>query len=301
MFTSSRLAINRGVRICQHFAETADRLSRPIPRFVPTAATARRILPISCSRPAPAAKGSSAFKIVLVVVCVLAVLGVSVVGGMLYLAHRVKQAIVQKAEENGVDLLSLGHTSADSAGRHKLPPVCGLLTKEQVSHLIGEPIERLEIKDASCLYYGPAGLSAQLARQKASGTFNRARTPGSDVNASEAATAIDQLVNNMAVEAGQTENGGDLPLLMLSLDADGAAQMTAIMASKAIFNGLGRSANGKLPIGSDVPGLGDKAVFMPKLGLNVLQGHMFLRIIPGPFPDSDAKTIAVARAILPKI
>ncbi len=58
---------------------------------------------------------------------------------------------------------------------------------------------------------------------------------------------------------------------------------------------------GNCRIGSDVPGLGDKAVFMPKLGLNVLQGGTFLRIIPGPFPDSDAKTIAVARAILPKI
>ncbi|HEX4809389.1 MAG TPA: hypothetical protein VH325_10690 [Bryobacteraceae bacterium] len=248
------------------------------------------------------AKGSSALKIVLVVVCVLAVVGVSVVGGMLYLAHRVKQAIVQKAAENGLDLHSLGNTSSgDSDGQHKLPPVCGLLTKDQVSHLIGEPIERTEIKDASCLYYGPAGLSAQLAQQKASSTFNRAQTPGSDVNASEAATAVDQLVNNMAAQAGQTESGSDLPLLMVSLDADGAAQMTAIMASKAIFSGLGQSANGKLPIGSDVPGLGDKAVFMPKLGLNVLQGGTFLRIIPGPFPDSDAKTIAVARAILPKI
>ena len=251
---------------------------------------------------APAAKGSSALKIVLVVVCVLVVIGVSAVGGMLYLAHRVKQAIVQKAEENGVDLHSLGNTSSgDSARRHTLPPVCGLLTKDQVSHLIGEPIERSQTKDASCLYYGPAGLSAQLAQQKASSTFKRAQTPGSEVNGSEVATAVDQLVNNMAGQVGQTGNGSDLPLLMVILDTDGRAQMTAIMASKAIFNGLGQSANGKLPVGSDVPGLGDKAVFMPKLGLNVLQGGTFLRIIPGPFPDSDAKTIAVARAILPKI
>ncbi len=146
-----------------------------------------------------------------------------------------------------MDLHSLGNSSGDTAGRHKLPPVCGLLTKDQVAHLIGEPIERIEIKDASCLYYGPAGLSAQLAQQKASSTFNRAQTPGSDVNASEAATAVDQLVNNMAAQSGQTGNGSDLPLLMLSLDADGTSQMTAILASKAIFNGLGQSANGKLP------------------------------------------------------
>ena len=165
-----------------------------------------------------------------------------------------------------------------------MPPICGLLTKDEVSHFIGEPIDRVEIRDASCLYYGPAGLSAQLAQEKASSTFRRAQSSNSDVNASEAATAVDQLANNMAAQAGQTEYGSDLPLLMLSLDADGKSQMAAIMASKAIFNGLGQSANGKLPFGSEVPGLGDKAIWMPKLGLNILQGGTFVRIIPGPFP-----------------
>ena len=71
------------------------------------------------SNPPPqTSKGSSALKIVLVVVCVLAVVGVSIVGGMVYLAHRVKQAIVQKAEESGVDLHALGNGSSSDAGRH---------------------------------------------------------------------------------------------------------------------------------------------------------------------------------------
>ncbi len=248
-----------------------------------------------------APKGNAVLKIALVVVCVLAVLAVSVVGGMYYLVHRAKQAIVQKAEENGIDLHSLTTSAEDSAGRHKLPPVCGLLTKDQVSHLIGERIERFELKDASCLYYGPAGRSAQLAEEMASSTFKRAQKPGAVVDASEAATAVDQLVNNLAAQASQAGGGGDLPLLLVSLDADGKPQMAAIIASKAIFNGFGQSGNGKLAIASDVPGLGDKAVFMPKLGLNVLQGTTFLRVIPGPLPDSDAKTIAVVRAILPKL
>jgi hypothetical protein len=151
------------------------------------------------------------------------------------------------------------------------------------------------------MYYGPAGLSAKLAQEKASGAFKRAQAPGSTVDAGEAATAVDQLVNNMAAQAGQTGSGGDMPLLMLIVGADGKSQMTALMASRAIFSGIGKSANGTISMGADVPGLGDKAMVMPKLGLNVLQGENLLRIIPGPFPDADAKAIAVARAVLPKI
>lgn len=256
----------------------------------------------SAASPAPAKTRSSALKILLVVVCLLAVVGVSVVGGVLYLAHRVKQAVVQNAADNGIDLHSIATTSSsENSGRRKLPPVCDLLTNQEVSQLIGEPIERSEVRDAACMYYGPAGLSAQLAQEKASSTYKRAQSPGSDVNASEAATAVDQLVNNMIPQSGANGDRGDLPLLMLMLDADGKPQMTAVMATKGLFGGLERGSNGKISFGTVIPGLGDKAMFMPKLGLNVLQGDTFLRIIPGSFPDSDAKTIAVARAVLPKI
>lgn len=264
-----------------------------------------------CGKPSPnqpvasaasAKTGGSALKIILVVVCVLAVVGISAVGGVLYLAHRVKQAVVQKAAENGVDLHSIANTaSSDSSSRRKLPPVCDLLTNQQVSQLIGQPIDHSQMKDAACMYYGPAGLSARLAQEKASRLYKRAQAPGSNVDASEVATAAEQLVNNMVPQAGANGDGGELPLLALMLDADGKSQMTAVIATKGIFSGLAQSSNGKMTMGADIAGLGDKAVFMPKLGLNVLQGDTFLRIIPGPFPDSDSKTIAVARAILPKI
>jgi len=228
----------------------------------------------------------------------------AVAGGVYYLAHRAKQMIVQKAAEQGVDLNSLASaaSNSDSSSRH-LPKPCNVLSKEQVSGLIGEPIERAEPRDEMCQYFGPAGLSAKLAREDASATFHRAQAPGATVGGTEAANSVDQLVNSMAVQNGQPGSGGEMPLLMLAFLPDGREQMTAVSATKAIFGSLGKTADGSggLDFGADIPGLGDKAVRVPKLGLNVLQGETLVRIIAGPFPDSDSKTIAVARAVLRRI
>jgi hypothetical protein len=253
---------------------------------------------------APRAKGSStALKIVVILLCVLFVGGAAVVGGMIYLAHRVKQAVVEKAAEQGVDLGSITSPLPRSGTANvRIPKPCEVLSKADVSQLIGEPIERTEIQDVTCLYYGPPGLSAKLAEEQASGTFKRAQSPGAHVNGTEVANSVDQLVNSLAAQAGQAANGGELPLLMLGIAGDGRAQMTALSATKAIFGGIGQAADAKgMGFGADIPGLGDKAIRVPKLGLNVLKGEIIIRVIPGPFPNSDEKTVAVARAVLPKI
>jgi len=254
--------------------------------------------------PVASSGGSTALKIILVLFCLLVVGGMAVVGGVYYLAHRAKQVLVQKAAEQGVDLNSLASAASNSdSNRRHVPKPCDVLTKEQISGLIGEPIERAELRDEACMYFGPAGLSARLAQEGASGTFKRAQAPGAHVGGTEVANSVDQLVNSIAVQNGEAGSGGEMPLLMLSVLADGKAQMTAVSATKAIFGSLGKTADGSggLDFGADIPGLGDKAVRVPKLGLNVLQGETLIRVIPGPFPDSDSKTIAVARAILAKI
>ena len=52
---------------------------------------------------------------------------------------------------------------------------------------------------------------------------------------------------------------------------------------------------------AEVPGLGDRALRLPKLGLNVLKGEVLIRIIPGPVPDAETKSVNVARAVLAKL
>jgi hypothetical protein len=166
---------------------------------------------------AAAAKGSPALKILVIVLCVLAVGGMAVVGAAVYVAHRVKQAVVAKAAENGVDLSSIG---AASQSTRALPKPCTLLSKDEVSRLIGQPIERAVIKNRTCEYYGPAGLSAKLAEQEGSAAVARAKTPGADPKAN--AIALQRMMTRMGAangnaEAGSAGNNGELPLLVLGV------------------------------------------------------------------------------------
>jgi len=154
------------------------------------------------------------------------------------------------------------------------------------------------------MYYGPPGLSAKLAQEQAAGTFKRAQAPNSNVGGTEIANAVDQLANSLGATAGQTGNGGEMPLLILAVDDDGKAPMAAVNASNALFSGFFKAAepdNKKAGFGAPIQGLGDQAVRLPKLGLNVLQGDTLIRLVPGPIPDADAKTIDLARLVLKKL
>jgi hypothetical protein len=235
----------------------------------------------------PASKAGSGMKILLIILCILAVGGVAVVGGLFYVAHRVKQAVVAKASEYGVDLPSHARTSAATSIRP-----CDLLSEQEAASLLGEPIERTEVRDASCLYYGPPGLSARLGQEGMSAIVN---TPGTSRTAAEAADTVDRLVKSAAAQAGQTGSNGEYPLLTVVVAAgDGRAQMTAVLAGKALLSGLKGA-------GEEIPGLGDRAVRLGNLGLNVLKGDTLIRILPGPVPDANRKCILLARTMLPRL
>ncbi|MGC2660343.1 MAG: zinc ribbon domain-containing protein, partial [Bryobacteraceae bacterium] len=172
--------------------------------------------------PPPAPKSSGALKIVIVVLCCLAVGAAALIGGALYLAHRVKQAIVQKAAENGVNLHSLVDSgNSHTVASHPLPQTCTLLTKDEASRLIGEPVQRAEMKDAMCAYYGPPGLSSKLRDELASSAMKRVQAPGADPNAINANNSLDQIVGSLGAQTGLDQNVGEAPLLMLLVDPDG--------------------------------------------------------------------------------
>jgi hypothetical protein len=260
------------------------------------------------SAPAVRPQGSSSvLKVVVIVLVCLGVAGAAAIGGVWYLAHRVKEAVVEKAQENGIDLNSITTPTKTSTNLHRTHESCELLSKEEAANLLGEPIDRTEYKDSACMYYGPAGLSAKLAGDKASDVYKRAQSPGSKVSAAEVATAFDQLVNNAGAAAGQTGSGGELPLLMLSVEEDGKGAMMALNASAALVGGIAHaadpepSASARAEIGGQITGLGDQAVRLPKLGLHVLQGDTVIGVLAGPVPGADAKTIDIARLVLKRL
>jgi hypothetical protein len=262
---------------------------------------------------APGASSGSGLKILFVVLACLAVAGVAAIGGLYYIGHKVKEAVVQKAAENGVDLSSItSPVSRANAPKPRIRKMCEYLSKEEVSRLIGEPVERAEVKDSICMYLGPAGLAARLAQEQGATTFKSMQAPGAKVNGMDVANAADQILSTMGTQSGVAGSNGEYPLLMLGIDPDGKAQMTALTVTNGLFGGMLHSIQaqdakpgdkdcGTNCFGQNIPGLGDRALRLPKLELNILQGEILIRIIPGPLPDSDAKTIDIARAVLARI
>jgi hypothetical protein len=228
-----------------------------------------------------------------VLACVFAV-GLVVIGGIVYTVHRVKTAVVETAKTYGVELPKESPRRS-AAAASKLRKPCELLSKEEAASMLREPIERAVFQEESCLYYGPPGLAVKLADEQAKQEIKRAEAPGAPVLPGDMATKIDRMVN---------ANANEMPMLILGVDGDGQAQMTAITASRAIFAGIGRASdpNGKGLGGFDeVPNLGDRAIRLPKLGLNVLTNGTMIRLIPGPVPDGDAKTIEIARLVMKRL
>jgi hypothetical protein len=249
---------------------------------------------------AAASGGSSAMKILLIVLVCLGVAGIGAIALGYYAVHKV---VVAKAESYGVDLNSIPSpipSSGTSSTRRKVYKPCEILPKGDASNLLAEPIERIEIMDEACLYFGPAGLAEKLAAQGTSEMMDKAKA-GVQMNGGDMADTVTKMLGAVAAKSGENGiKGGELPLLTLVIDPDGRPQMTAVAASKSIFGGIGAdSAGGGL--GSDIPNLGDRAIRLGPLGLNVLKGDTVIRILVGPVPSPHEKDVAIARVVLPRI
>jgi hypothetical protein len=243
----------------------------------------------------PPGSSGSGVKVLFVVLGIFVALGLLGIGATYYAIHRVKEVVVRTANENGIDLRSL-QSSNHNSSRTRAYKACQLLSKDQASRLIGEPIDHTEDQGESCLYFGPAGLSAKLAKEVASDTFKRAQQAGGSPtnNSEDVATAATDLARSMGMGANEGVST-DAPLIILAVSHDGKAQMTAITAGKAIFSGIPGAG------GAEISNLGDRAIRLGNLGLNVLQGETIIRIVPGPLPGANEKCIAIARAVLPKV
>ncbi|HEX3879486.1 MAG TPA: hypothetical protein VHW24_21030 [Bryobacteraceae bacterium] len=238
-----------------------------------------------------AAKGGSGLKIVMVVLGLFAVLGIAAIGAVAYIGHRVKQAVIAKADSYGVDLKSIAASGSSTASSSSSAPArkpCDYMSKDEVSRIIGEPVERTVTDDAACQYFGPPGLAAKLGKDGMStGMQQLQRDKPSNAQLAE---SLNNLINGMGAQSGDEK-----PLLLFVIDRDGKAQMTALNIAGSLFGQI----PGAKP--EEIPGLGDRAVRFANLGLNVMKGNTIIRIVAGPIPDPDNKTTAIARALLPLV
>jgi hypothetical protein len=247
----------------------------------------------------PAASPSgSGLKLLLVVVACLGFLGLLAIGGIYYAVHKVKQTVTEKAQKYGIDLPAMAPSSASSRHVHLLKP-CAYLSAQEVSNLLGQPVERTPTEEGGCVYFGPPGLAQKLGRAGVSSAIQHAQTPGANAGPADLNATLNQLAGSMGAATGQAGIGGEAPLLTLVVGSDGKTQMAALKANQALFGGIMKGASeGKETYGTKIEGLGDSAVRLPMLGLNVLRGDVIVRVVPGPVPNADAKCIAIARAVL---
>ena len=261
-----------------------------------TAAPAPAPLP-----PAAAKGGGSAMKIVLIVMVCFAAVGVAAIAAGYYAVHKVKDAVVAKAQSYGVDLNSIpSPVPSSTSSSSKVYKPCEILPKGDAANLLGEPIERTEIMDAACLYYGPPGLAVKLGAQDTSEMMAKAKA-GVPLNGGDVADTVTKMLGAVAAQSGQNGTpGGEVPLLTFVVDANGRPQMTALAVNKAIFGQIGADSKGG-GLGAEIPNLGDRAIRLGPLGLNVLKGDTVIRIVIGPVPDANNKAEAIARAVLPRI
>lgn len=237
-----------------------------------------------------AAKPGSGAKILLVICACLFALAIATVGGLYYVGHKIKQAVVEKASSYGVDLHSGSHPDVSTSTPSYR--VCDLLPKEEASRLLGQPIDRIEVQSESCLYYGPPGLSAKLAQQNMSGVMNRAH--GNAATGAEVADSVTKLAASVGSQGATGGTTGEAPLLTVLLSKDGKTKMMALSAAKALFGQVKGAAE-------EIPNLGDRAIRVANLGLNVLKGDTVIGIVAGPLPGANARSIAIARKIVPKV
>ncbi len=211
---------------------------------------------------APAAKGSSTLlKVVLVVFGVFAIGAILTVAGIVYTGYRVKQAITQKAADNGIDLGAL------TSGQHgQAYEPCSLLTTAEASEVLGVTVVRSEASGESCSYFIQPPTQEEKSNAVASAfesvRQNNAASAGDSMGGSPSAPAeggteaarkagIEQLAKaftSAAVDA-------NTPYFTVEVNPDGNQLMAATKIALAATGVPGSSEK--------IDGIGDQAVMGP--------------------------------------
>jgi hypothetical protein len=99
------------------------------------------------------AKGSGAGKIILIIFVVLAVVGVGVIGAVVYVGYRVKNRIENVARESGL----AQPASAYGPAAKRTSDVCALLTPQELAAITGTPVARSQPGANSCSFFDSEG------------------------------------------------------------------------------------------------------------------------------------------------
>lgn len=249
--------------------------------------------PLSAGPPlAPAAKTGAGMKILFVVLGLLGVMGVLFMGGIWYVAHRVKV----KAAENGINLTDL----SDRPGPARRLDACELLSKAELSQILSVPVERVEGGGSSthstCRYFSAAAeqkssddaAAAMKHLQEAKTTGNGEPTPEQTMK------ELGSVIRGVTVPAGNGQ------ILSLEVDTVGAkASMTGFKIGVGV---MGKSVGIKQGGGEILNGIGDEAAAGPLGSLFMFRkGDVAVQLDGRTLPGGQDTEVAIAKRILAKL
>jgi hypothetical protein len=250
--------------------------------------------------PPPSSSGSG-LKILFVVLGILGLMGVMFVAALMYGWHRVKQTAAAK----GVDLNSFTETQRGPVRRLD---ACALLTKDELSHILNLPIERIEgggrSSSSSCRYYSEeaAQRGADEAEQAMKKLQEASKSGNQSPDAAENLKNVQNIIKGITSTAGGAQGG---PMLSVEVHTENAK---AVMASFKLAMGLasgamaGADEKTQKIMREEVKGIGDEAMFGPMLSLFMFrQGDAAVQIDARTLPGGRDTILAIAKTISTKL
>ncbi len=270
--TSCGTQIAEGTRFCTGCGALQNQAG------VPAAAAAPAPAPIP-----PAAKSSSALKVILVVVGIFFLMGALALVSVIYTAYRVKHRVEAAAREQGVDL---GALTASRSVSGRLPDPCSLLSTSEASDILALKVVSAESSGNTCTYH-TATLNAEEQQDKIAQAMKELDAKGADAekDPSKALEGITKAFGG-AMAGGA---GG----FSVELNRDGRQALNAMRLALGMAGGKGLTKK--------IEGLGDDAQMGPMGSMLMFRKGDLGVQIDGRMITGQEKLTAMAQKIASRL
>jgi len=249
-------SLQEGFQFCGACGAGTQQAPPPQPQAFQPVTVSMAPQPVPMQAASPMKASGSWFKILLVTFVIVFVCGVTVVGGVIYVAHKVSQKAHAFSHEflGGVSPTDAGSMSGDTSTADQKSAAttdpCQLLSKQDVSRAIGIAIVETSPADGGCSYLAK-GTAADMAAKHAAAMMG---TKGADKKTQglveQFAGAIGSSMPQNSADDGQNA-GGNVVVFAFGIDTNAAHEQMQL--NDKVLGGLGDVAQQHLQ------GIGDEA------------------------------------------
>ncbi|HVT92637.1 MAG TPA: hypothetical protein VHD76_07320 [Bryobacteraceae bacterium] len=232
-------------------------------------------------------------KILLAVVGIFVFFGIAAIGVLIYVGHRVKRAVEEKAAAYGMEMPD---ASRERSGIIRTYAACSLASNAEVGEALGIQIARSEQRGhgvtSQCDYY-PA---AALGDQAVSDQVDKLKQLSDQPDSSDKSAAAQNALGNLA-KAALTDPS--TPVVTVEVNGDGRDGMAGFAGAMRLMSGLAKNAGVKAS--EDLSGIGDRAVLGVTGQMMFLKGNTSVQLSGPGILGSKSGAVALARKIAPRV